>query len=375
MSETVETTKVETPIFTQSHFGDQPTIVETPQTIQTENTELPIGEQAANATPAVTETPIEEGTVKFDMGELGGEQPKVETPTAEQPIATSWEDAIAKVDKKEVLKKLGVNDFALELNDYIEKGGDPQDYLKAKSIDWTKVGDVDILLSDLKSEYPEATQQQLEKLLSKKYNQTDLSDDEDKELGALQLSADARKKREQKISEQQKFQIPTVSKQDVDVQSKIEEVLQKQQELQSHESQKVVEFYQNHELTKALKDSKRVAINVGAEKPFIFEITKPELITRAMTDGDFWQRITSTNPQEADVSKLIPDVAKQQKIALVAMNPNYEKDIFNYAFAQGQKSIVEEGQNAKRPIGATPSVGHDDEKAAAQRAQVGTYGG
>jgi len=92
-------------------------------------------------------------------------------------------------------------------------------------------------------------------------------------------------------------------------------------------------------------------------------------------DGEKWQRAISVNPQEADPAKLIPDVAKLQKIALVALNPNYEKDLVNYGKSLGLKAIIEEGQNARRPVGSAPAQPNESlGEAFGSRAKMGTIG-
>jgi hypothetical protein len=77
-------------------------------------------------------------------------------------------------------------------------------------------------------------------------------------------------------------------------------------------------------------------------------------LTRAILDGEFWKRITSVNPKEPDVTKLVPNVALQQRLAFIAMNPNYEKDLVNYGRSLQLPSLVKEGQNIVAPTKVIP---------------------
>jgi hypothetical protein len=200
-----------------------------------------------------------------------------------------------------------------------------------------------------------------------------MSSDEDREIGLIQLEADAELVRQKRISEQNAFQIPEVAtaQEAVELQNRIAE----QQKLQAEYSQRIIEFFREHEATKSLYESKRVAIDLGDNGKFNFNIDKPENLMAIALDSEKWQRAISINPQEADVNKLVPDVAKLQKIALVALNPNYEKDLVNYGKSLGLKAIVEEGQNARRPIGSTPAQPNESfAEALKTRAKVSTLG-
>lgn len=384
---TAPVVEVAKPVFRMETFGAPviapTTVPATPVVVEPVESGVPVGEAAANATiPAATtentapvaETVKEENTASFDMAALEGDTP---IPAGATPVVAvnGWKEALKGANREEALKELGLDDFDIKFSDYRKSGKDPYAYLQAKAYDWNKVPDEEVVMGDLKKEFPDATTAQLGRLFNKKYSQTDLSEDEDKEDGILLMRNDARKIRVNKIAEQQSFEIPNGANHQADNSpAEIEKVLQQQVEVAQSNHRSLVESYEKNPLTQSLMDSKRVAVDLGEEKKFFFEVNKPELITRAITDGAFWKRLTSVNPQEADPTKLVSDVAKQQRIALIAMNPNYEKDIFNHGVAQGMKKVVEEGQNAKRPIGTVPSIPHDTPLDAARRARSSTFG-
>ena len=217
------------------------------------------------------------------------------------------------------------------------------------------------------------TDDKIEKLYQAKYKQSEYASDDDKEIGTIQLEADAELIRQKRIAEQKTFQIPDVmNSQEV---NQFQERMAEQQKIESERVQQALQFFKEHDATKNLMESKRVAIDLGDNGKFNFTVDKPETLMAVALDSEKWQRAIAVNPQEADPSKLIPDVAKLQKIALVALNPNYEKDLVNYGKSLGLKSIVEEGQNARRPIGSTPAQPNESfAEAIKNRAKVGTLG-
>lgn len=284
-----------------------------------------------------------------------------------------WKEELKKADKKEILKELGYDDFLAEFAEFRKNGGDAYKYLEARAFDWAQVSAQDLILDDLKLQYPHLTEDKIEKLYQAKYKQSDMVSDDEKEIGSIQMEADAENIRQKRINEQKAFQIPAVqeSQEVINVRAMLEE----QQKLEAEQTQRVLQFFREHDATKSLYESKRVAIDLGDNGKFNFNIDKPENLMSVALDSEKWQRAVAVNPQEADASKLIPDVAKLQRLALVALNPNYEKDLVNYGKSLGLKAIVEEGQNARRPIGNTPTQPNESMREAfASRAKVSTLG-
>lgn len=312
------------------------------------------------------EVPENESAFKLNFDEptpTPDEQPQ--QPASAAP-ATNWKDAIKNVDKTELFKELGVSDFALEINEHIARGGNAADYLSAKSIDYNNVSDEDLLKTSLREQFPNFTKEEINRLFNRKYGTSDTMEDEEKEDKLLELKADAHIKRTAKIQEQQKFKIP----EQVTPQVKDEAYAQWKQlkESQPQMMEQLVSFYNNHEATKSLNESKRVAISLGENvPPFHFNIDQPEMITKALTDdGTIVRRLTTTQSGE-------PDVAKQQLIMLFSHNPQkFIQDIFNYGQSRGvRKELVEDGQNAQRPQSKVLPMGTSDKPVATG---VGKFG-
>jgi hypothetical protein len=349
--------------------------VEPAAPIQAESAEPVVNEESSSTVVTEPEAQVEENVTAFSMPNFGDE-PDEETSTEAQSSAqvqvADWREELKKSNPKDILKELGYDEFVADFAEFRKNGGDAYKFLEAKAFDWNNVSHTDLVFDELKLQYPNLTDDKIEKLYQARYKQTEFAADEDKEVGLIQLEADAELVRQKRIHEQQQFRIPEVSRpQEVDNQLQYAE----QERLLAEQQQQVLQFFREHDATKSLIESKRVAIDLGDNGKFNFNIDKPENLMAVALDGEKWQRAISVNPQEADPAKLIPDVAKLQKIALVALNPNYEKDLVNYGKSLGLKAIIEEGQNARRPVGSAPAQPNESlGEAFGSRAKMGTIG-
>jgi hypothetical protein len=349
--------------------------VEPAAPIQAESAEPVVNEESSSTVVTEPEAQVEENVTAFSMPNFGDE-PAEETSTEGQASAqvqvADWREELKKSNPKDILKELGYDEFVADFAEFRKNGGDAYKFLEAKAFDWNNVSHTDLVFDELKLQYPNLTDDKIEKLYQARYKQTEFAADEDKEVGLIQLEADAELVRQKRIHEQQQFRIPEVSRpQEVDNQLQYAE----QERLLAEQQQQVLQFFREHDATKSLIESKRVAIDLGDNGKFNFNIDKPENLMAVALDGEKWQRAISVNPQEADPAKLIPDVAKLQKIALVALNPNYEKDLVNYGKSLGLKAIIEEGQNARRPVGSAPAQPNESlGEAFGSRAKMGTIG-
>lgn len=283
-----------------------------------------------------------------------------------KPTVFNIDEEIKKLDRKELLKKAGVSEFAIEIDEHISKGGSAEDYISAKSIDYNKVSDEDLVKSDLRKEYPGFSAEDIDELFLAKYKDIDSTDatDPDRKRAELQLRADAFKARQSKIQEQQKFKIP-----ETPILQKDEAYEQWKQEQESQSKLKELgnNWFLQHEATKALNESKRVTIDLGeGVEPFNFDVDRPDLLTKAMIDdGETYHKLTTTKTGE-------PDVKKQQLVNLFTYNPQqFIKDIFRYGVQMGERKPVVEGQNASKPQAKVASIDPN----ATPTYKVSKYGG
>jgi len=340
-------------------------VVESPETIAspaTTEVKEDAGAEPVKETPTKEkEEPKEDNVSDFSIsldGEKVTEGSKT-TATAKISPTFNWKEEIKKIDRKELVKEIGLSEFAIELNDYLDKGGKAEDYLHAKAIDYNKISDEDLIKDGLTSQYPNLSREEIARKYNRKYGITDDMLDDEIEDRKIEVKADAHNIRQQKISEQQKFKIP---ENNIVHKDEAYEQWKRYQESRPQLLEEVKDFYNSHEATKALNESKRVTVNLGeGVPPFNFSIDRPELITETLTDdGSNWRKLTNTQSGE-------PDVAKQQLLTMIAFNPQkFIHDIFNYGQQWGvREKIVGEGQNAQRPqakvhsldANATPTYG------------------
>lgn len=329
-----------------------------PTTPVTENVivpEPPVGE------PTERESPIDTSSFSLSLGEEQETPTTTPSVTSQQPTY-NWKDEIKKIDRKELMSELGFDSFALELDQHIKGGGQPLDYLQARAIDYTKIGDDALLKDSLRKEYPNLSPAQIDLMFNRKYNVPEDASDEDREFYTAQLQADAYKVRQTKIAEQQRFKI---SETPIPQKDEAYEQWKQNKEQQVQKVEQVNNFYLNHPATKSLHESKRVTLNLGdGVAPFNFNIDKPEMITNFWTDdGSIFRKLTTTPQGE-------PDMVRQQKISLFSYNPDkYTQEIFNYGLRCGQQKLVEEGQNAQKPQAKVATMTSDG-----QTVTIGKYG-
>lgn len=293
----------------------------------------PVAEVAAAVEPEV-----EANNSNFSLS-LGDE---TEVPIASVPQPTyNWKEELKKLPLDEIATELGLDPFALELNKHLKGGGQAIDYLQARAVDYNKFSNDALVKDNLRKEYPTLSPSQIELMFNRRYTVAEDASDEDRDFIVAQLEADAYKIRQTKIAEQQKFKIS-----DTPVPQKDEAYEQWKQtrDTQTNNVQALKTYFDSHPSTKALNESKRVTLNLGEGfSPFNFVVDKPEVINRVLTDdGSAWNKLTSTPQGE-------PDIAKQQLLTLVAINPvKAFQDVFNYGVQMGERKRVAEGQNAQR---------------------------
>jgi hypothetical protein len=115
--------------------------------------------------------------------------------------------------------------------------------------------------------------------------------------------------------------------------------------------------------------SKRVALNLGENGTFNFDVSQPDFITKAITDPATWGKLTATKTGE-------PDVVKLQKIVLYAANPEqYENDLVNYGKTLKLPELVDEGRNITKPNNVIPMQSMNQGKVDWNAAKTGKVGG
>lgn len=162
--------------------------------------------------PKVEETPpaaFDEG--KFSdtlLEEIFGA--KVDKNTAKQ-LASQLPQLKAYAEKLAALEKNQVNfanDYVKGLNDYLSKGGNREIYDKIQALDLVNLNGLDALKALYKWEHPELTEEQIAKKLDKKYSQSKDFDEDEKELGLVDITIDSKDAKKKLEAIKQKESVP-----------------------------------------------------------------------------------------------------------------------------------------------------------------------
>lgn len=325
--ENIVETPVETPIETPIE-----TPVETPvETIETPETPVTTPEQAAQVENEVviggnTETQV---TQEFDL------------------------DKILETHRTQIVEKLALDDFDLEFAKFRKQGGDPYEYLRAKSFDWNKVPDEDIIKNDIAEKYKGMSEEDIQILQQaelKKYGLFPEASEEEERVGKVLLRAAATQIRNSRIEQQQKFKIPEVVKQEpVDYAAQYRSVVE------------------SNASTRQLLESKKVVF--GTKDQFAFSIPDPTELIKLQYDQETQRKYLFDEQGE-------PDLKKSYAMGLMGIvGPDAFADYFiNYGKRLGKKEFIDDGQNIQRPIVQTPQS-PVSEADAMRQAKVGRVGG
>ena len=300
----------------------------------------------------------------------------VETPTQEPKKPVTLQEVLRQHQPEAIFKELGYDDqlvnFVNGLKEVDPKmvaflntwksGGDIQAYIKEMSTDYSKMPAEEVMRHQLRNEYPNASEKQIEILYKKevaeRYNLT--SDDPDElEEGRLLLEAKADKFRQDFATKQQDFLLPKAPEPKPSGPS--QEEIQRQKDFEAYQS-----VVSNHDLTKNIIASKQFSLGDGEEK-FNFHVNPNEL-TDLLFDSEKW---ASTLYGEDGT----PKVEHQLLVAAVAKyGMQFLNEYANHYKSLGRKAVIDPIDNLKPAAPVTPQFQDSvPTSPAAAMAKSGTY--
>ncbi len=317
--------------------------------------------------PAAAATPVETTTLPQNAEKATPETPTpqpTETPAQpqkEEPVKVpTWQEVLKSQQPDAILKEaLGFDDESVKLvNAFKENAqmkaflqhwmnnGDPADYLRELTTDYTKMPAEDVLRQQLRQEYPKATEKQLAALfksevLSRYKLDPDMYSPEEVEESIELLNARADKYREQLIANQQKYLMPKAPEPKSD---KVED--------QQSQIAQAVEMYKSQVLqdpsVKNILTNKFISVGEGEEKVNI-PLADPEKSVALLYDSGEWSRAMQTPDGK-------PDFAKQALVASFVADPqSFLKEYGKFYLALGGKKAIEPLENASGTKPAEPS--------------------
>lgn len=254
----------------------------------------------------------------------------------------SWvvDEDVEYFDWKQVLKNEGYDEFSLGALEYYKATGNLNPYLEAKSVDYEKMPDEEILRRDLRRAYSELSDEDFDLLYRTKvvdrFRLDDTYGEDEQRVGRIELKYAAKDVREKFIEEQQKFAPP-----------KIEETNQQEDMTKWFESVKA------DPATQQLLSGKRVSSSTGAN----FEVDPNTILDQTYDTNKFFQNFVGSNGQ-TDLNKWY------KTLAFVNNMEAYEKTIWDSARAEGKREMFDEIKNPTKPdVGRVPGGGTGDFKA------------
>jgi hypothetical protein len=223
-------------------------------------------------------------------------------------------------------------------NHWKENDGNVTDYLRELTTDYSKMAAEEVMRHQLRQDYPNATERQLEILYKKEVIDAYGLDDskyteEEIEEGKLLLEAKADKFRNELISKQEKFILPKPIEKQVVVDDSKQKAEQQYQEYKTQVNESPI--------TKSLLNSKALVVGEGEDK-LNFAIENPNEILDILLDNDAYAKTLFT--------------AKDKGNGEVVYEPNIEKQLFIAAAAKDHKKLIQTLINHGKTIGQKQTV-------------------
>lgn len=256
------------------------------------------------------------------------------------PEATTTETP-AKAESNEFQFK---DDFIKGVVEFYEKTGDITPYLQAKSVDFTKMSDEEIMRRELRDQYSELSDKAFDKLYKQEVTDkfkldSDEWGEDESELGRELLKLQASKSREKFLDWQKNFQAPDP----VGADDNSAELLRQFEE-----------GVRNHEITRSILDAKKISIKSG-DGEFQYEVPNADsLVDMTVNNDKFFSQFAQAEGQ-LDYNKWYKTVAYSQ-------NPEmFEKALINFGKTQGRTEVTREIKNpSTSPVGDVPTEGSGD---------------
>lgn len=238
------------------------------------------------------------------------------------------------------------DDFIKGLVEYYEKTGDVTPYLQAKTIDFQKLSDEEIMRRSLREQYPDISEKAFDRLYKTqvvdKYKlDADEWGEEDSELGRELLKAEASKLRYNYAEWQKNFTAPEPVESN-DQQEAIELLQKFEQEVKSHQA------------TKSLLESKKITIKTQ-DGEFNYELPEANRVLDMTVNNDlFFTQFATDNGQL--------DYDRWYKTAAYSQNPElFERALINFGKTLGRSEVTKEIKNPQiAPANDVPTDGSGD---------------
>jgi hypothetical protein len=268
--------------------------------------------------------------------------PAATTPADPAPPVTPSPEPTPEPAKPEPTEYKWKDDFIKGVVEFYEKTGDITPYLQAKTVDFAKMSDEDILRRSLREQYSELSDKAFDKLYRMqvtdkfKLDEEEFSEDE-VQLGRELLKIEANKARQSYAEWQKNFSAPSPVA-DIAVDQEAERMMQQ-----------FVDSVKANQTTQRILADKKLSIKTS-DGEFNFELQAPESIVDMTLDNDkFFAQFVAPEGQV--------DYDRWYKAAAYSQNPElFEKALINYGRTLGRLEVTKDIKNPSDPgSGGVPS--------------------
>jgi len=265
-------------------------------------------------------------------------------PEAPKPESSGDEKAPepAKIDPVEYKFK---DDFIKGVVEFYEKTGDLTAYLQAKTVDFNKMSDEEILRRELREQYSELSDGAFERLYKQqvvdKYKlDPDEWSEDDAQLERELMKVEASKLRSKYVEWQNGFKAPEPEPTDADKQM-AEQMARFEQEVKTNP------------LTKGLVENKKISLKTQ-DGEFNYEVEPNALLDMTLDNDRFFAQFAN------DKGEL--DYDRWYKVAAYSNNPEqFERSLINFGKTLGRQEIAKEIKNPTvNTAGDVPTEGASD---------------
>jgi hypothetical protein len=248
----------------------------------------------------------------------------------------------AKIDPVEYKFK---DDFIKGVVEFYEKTGDLTAYLQAKTVDFNKMSDEEILRRELREQYSELSDGAFERLYKQqvvdKYKlDPDEWSEDDAQLERELMKVEASKLRSKYVEWQNGFKAPEPEPTDADKQM-AEQMARFEQEVKTNP------------LTKGLVENKKISLKTQ-DGEFNYEVEPNALLDMTLDNDRFFAQFAN------DKGEL--DYDRWYKVAAYSNNPEqFERSLINFGKTLGRQEIAKEIKNPTvNTAGDVPTEGASD---------------
>lgn len=287
-----------------------------------------VSEKTEPNTDTNPESSLKEDTTQETSEESSNVEKSFEDLLAEKTNGKikTYEDIESLLSSKDTSSKFA-NEQIAQLNDYVAKGGDVQEYLKTQTANYDEMEEFDLVKSHMKFNNQDLESDEVDLLFNSKYKlDEDIYTADEIKLSKIQLRTEAKKAKKALKSFQEESSVPKQHREQVSKQK------------QSEESQKLWA----EKIDNSLSDFKDVSFDINDKgEKFSYSLSE-DAIENVRTSNknlsDFWNRYVNEDGSE-NITRLNTDMATLNDLDSIV------RSAFAQGLSKGKGDIIDDIKN------------------------------